>query len=196
LEWSILWKHFPNEGEIQMNPMAKTIAFWAAFFLTAILLYNVFLHPSIGSETEITFSSFLDEVNNKNVKSAKIVDSDLTGQLISGGNFKTVVPTDYPALYDKLQGVNVKIEHPTRNPWLDALSSWAPFIFIIGFWIYFMRRMQKSGAHKNRSTADSDRGNTNVVQLEPDVAKAFPNSQSVNEALRLVIQLKHIPGTT
>lgn len=179
-----------------MNPMAKTIAFWAAFFLTAILLYNVFLHPSIGSETEITFSSFLDEVNNKNVKSAKIVDSDLTGQLISGGNFKTVVPTDYPALYDKLQGVNVKIEHPTRNPWLDALSSWAPFIFIIGFWIYFMRRMQKSGAHKNRSTADSDRGNTNVVQLEPDVAKAFPNSQSVNEALRLVIQLKHIPGTT
>jgi hypothetical protein len=34
-----------------------------------------------------------------------------------------------------------------------------------------------------------------VVQLDPDVAKAFPNARSVNEALRLVIQLKDIPGT-
>ena len=55
--------------------------------------------------------------------------------------------------------------------------------------------MQKNGAIKSSFTADTNSNNTNVVQLEPDVAKAFPNSQSVNEALRLVIQLKHIPGT-
>ena len=30
---------------------------------------------------------------------------------------------------------------------------------------------------------------TNVVILEPDVATAFPNSESVNEALRLLIKL-------
>ncbi|MGD9162363.1 MAG: hypothetical protein PVG39_28395 [Desulfobacteraceae bacterium] len=34
---------------------------------------------------------------------------------------------------------------------------------------------------------------TNLVLLDPDVAKAFPSDEAVNEALRLVIQLKEIP---
>jgi hypothetical protein len=33
------------------------------------------------------------------------------------------------------------------------------------------------------------RQGTNLVLLEPDVAQAFPNAQSVNEALRLLIKL-------
>jgi len=33
---------------------------------------------------------------------------------------------------------------------------------------------------------------TNVVLLEPDVAKVFSNARAVNEALRLVIQLREI----
>ena len=33
------------------------------------------------------------------------------------------------------------------------------------------------------------RAGTNVVFLEPDVAAAFPNSASVNEALRLLLRL-------
>ncbi len=36
------------------------------------------------------------------------------------------------------------------------------------------------------------REGTNLVLLEPDVAKAFPDAQAVNEALRLVIQLTEI----
>jgi len=130
--------------------MAKTVAFWVALIVTAILLYQVFAHPSNGKEKEITFSGFLEEINSKNVKSVKVVsdrdNSDVTGELVSGGSFKTVVPNDYPALYDKLQGVpEVKIEHPTQSPWITALISWAPFLFIIGFWIFFMRQMQSGG---------------------------------------------------
>ena len=36
---------------------------------------------------------------------------------------------------------------------------------------------------------ESYRAGTNVVFLEPDVAKAFTNSESVNQALRLLLQL-------
>ena len=36
---------------------------------------------------------------------------------------------------------------------------------------------------------------TNLVLLAPDVAGAFPTDEAVNEALRLVIQLKRIPAT-
>lgn len=34
---------------------------------------------------------------------------------------------------------------------------------------------------------------TNLVLLDPEVAKAFPDAQAVNDALRLVIQLSQIP---
>ena len=37
------------------------------------------------------------------------------------------------------------------------------------------------------------RADTNLVLLDPDVAKAFPSEQAVNEALRLVIQLRKVP---
>jgi len=200
---------FPNDealdemtakGKISMNSKTKTIvfkniAFWVALLIATVLLYNVFSRPSIGGISEISFSKFLDEVEQKNVKKATIVDSELTGQLVSGENFRTIVPVDYPALYDKLRGVDVKIEHDTSNPWLSALVSWAPFLFIIGFWIFFIRQMQKKGTLWNRFTGIPNPGEVNVVKLDPDVAKAFPNARSVNEALRLVIQLKDIPGT-
>lgn len=34
---------------------------------------------------------------------------------------------------------------------------------------------------------------TNIVVLAPDVARSFPSSDAVNEALRLVIQLRNLP---
>lgn len=42
--------------------------------------------------------------------------------------------------------------------------------------------------------AESYRAGTNLVLLDPDVAKAFPDEQSVNEALRLVLELTKIPA--
>ena len=41
--------------------------------------------------------------------------------------------------------------------------------------------------------AERYRAGSNVVLLDPDVAKAFPTEQAVNEALRLVLQLTEIP---
>jgi hypothetical protein len=43
--------------------------------------------------------------------------------------------------------------------------------------------------------ADRYREGTNLVLLAPDVAAVFPDEKSVNEALRLVIQLTQIPQT-
>ncbi|MEK6300806.1 MAG: hypothetical protein AABO41_08805 [Acidobacteriota bacterium] len=40
------------------------------------------------------------------------------------------------------------------------------------------------------------REGTNLVLLAPDVARAFPTEEAVNEALRLVIRIAHIPVDT
>jgi len=37
------------------------------------------------------------------------------------------------------------------------------------------------------------RSGKNIVVLAPDVAQAFPDDDAVNAALRLVLQLTHIP---
>jgi hypothetical protein len=44
--------------------------------------------------------------------------------------------------------------------------------------------------------AERYRQGANLVLLDRDIAEAFPTDESVNEALRLVIQLKKLPKST
>ncbi len=55
---------------------------------------------------------------------------------------------------------------------------------------YDMKSLLKGGVRGKY--ARQYREGTNLVLLEPDVAKAFPNEKSVNEALRLVMKLNKV----
>jgi len=52
---------------------------------------------------------------------------------------------------------------------------------------YNLRKLLKGGVRGKY--AERYRAGTNLVLLDPDVAKAFPNEETVNEALRLVMQV-------
>lgn len=56
---------------------------------------------------------------------------------------------------------------------------------------YDLRELLKGGVRGKY--AARYRAGTNLVLLDPDVAKAFPDEESVNEALRLVIRLAELP---
>ena len=56
---------------------------------------------------------------------------------------------------------------------------------------YDLKELLKGGVQGKY--ADRYREGTNLVLLAPDVARAFPTEEAVNEALRLVIQLKKLP---
>lgn len=57
---------------------------------------------------------------------------------------------------------------------------------------YDLRELMKGGIRGKY--AQRYRAGTNLVLLDPDVAKAFANNtEAVNEALRLVIQLSKVP---
>ncbi len=43
--------------------------------------------------------------------------------------------------------------------------------------------------------APAHRPRKNLVVLDADLAQAFPNDEAVNQALRLVVQISHIPQT-
>jgi len=53
---------------------------------------------------------------------------------------------------------------------------------------YHLRQWPKGGARGKY--AKRYRAGTNLVLLDPDIRKAFRNEKAVNEALRLVLQLR------
>jgi hypothetical protein len=55
---------------------------------------------------------------------------------------------------------------------------------------YDMKSLLKGGVRGKY--AARYRAGTNLVLLEPEVAKAFPNDKAVNEALKLVMKLKQV----
>ena len=55
---------------------------------------------------------------------------------------------------------------------------------------YDMKSLLKDGIRGKY--AKKFKEGTNLVLLEPDVAKAFPNEKAVNDALRLVIKLNEV----
>jgi hypothetical protein len=55
---------------------------------------------------------------------------------------------------------------------------------------YDMKSLLKGGV-RGKYAARYHAG-TNLVLLEPEVAKAFPNEKAVNDALKLVIKLKQV----
>lgn len=55
---------------------------------------------------------------------------------------------------------------------------------------YDMKSLLKGGVRGKY--AARYRAGTNLVLLEPEVAKALPNEKAVNEALKLVIKLKQV----
>ncbi|HEY5270715.1 MAG TPA: hypothetical protein VII97_10290 [Anaerolineales bacterium] len=55
---------------------------------------------------------------------------------------------------------------------------------------YDIKTLLKGGVRGKYS--QQYRQGTNLVLLEPDIAKAFPNEKAVNDALRLVIKLNKV----
>jgi len=57
---------------------------------------------------------------------------------------------------------------------------------------YDLRALLRTGVRGKY--AERYKAGTNLVLLDPEVARVFPDEQSVNDALRLVIELTKIPG--
>ena len=55
---------------------------------------------------------------------------------------------------------------------------------------YDMKSLLKGGVRGKY--AARYRAGTNLVLMEPEVAKAFPNDKAVNDALKLVMKLKQV----
>ena len=130
----------------------KQVALWLVVIAVAIVVYNVF-NTTTEVDTEIKFSKFLDYVEAGQVATAKIIGSNIEGELFDSGQaFTTVAPDGYNDYVQTLRdhGVAIEAEAAQQSPYLTALLGWAPMLILIGVWIFFMRQMQSGG---NRALA-------------------------------------------
>ena len=130
----------------------KQVALWLVVIAVAIVVYNVF-NTTTEVDTEIKFSKFLDYVEAGQVATAKIIGSNIEGELFDNEQaFTTVAPDGYNDYVQTLRdhGVAIEAEAAQQSPYLTALLGWAPMLILIGVWIFFMRQMQSGG---NRALA-------------------------------------------
>ena len=102
-----------------MNSTVKTILVWVLILVAAVGLYN-FVENSSPHAQSLTLTELLNHVERGDVADVVIDGSSLTGHLKSNREiFQSVVPADYPALYDRLTArqVPVTIMPPNGRAW-------------------------------------------------------------------------------
>jgi cell division protease FtsH len=128
------------------NKSFRNVFFWISAGVLIILLWSLLQNPNVARK-DITFTQFMDQVEQGNVEEATIADNELRGKYKEGGAFRTVLPAQYDDLIKVLRQnkVNIIVKNTARNSWISLLFSWFPLILLILFWVFFMRQMQAGG---------------------------------------------------
>jgi cell division protease FtsH len=135
-----------------LNSTVKTALLWVVIIVLVFLLWSLF-NTAKGASEQIPYSTLIDRVNQGSVEKVTISGDKITGETKAtapGGkhqfnaNSRENLPDDFfKRLEDK--GVIVEFEPQRDAPFITALITWAPFLFLIGLWIFFMRQMQAGG---------------------------------------------------
>jgi cell division protease FtsH len=171
------------------NRSFRNVFFWISAGVLIILLWSLLQNPNVARK-DITFTQFMDQVEQGNVEEATIADSELRGRYKEGGAFRTILPAQYDDLIKVLRQnkVNIIVKNTARSGWLSLLFSWFPIILLILFWVFFMRQMQ-SGGNKamsfGKSRAKLFSGLAKKVTFK-DVAGVDEAQEELNEIIEFL----------
>jgi len=134
-----------------LNSTVKTALLWVVIIVLVFLLWSLFQNTK-GTSEQIPFSKFMDMVSQGQVDKVTVRGDDVRGETranLPGGKkeFHLTFPQNYPAMIDLMRQKNVTVEYEPKGdaPLITALITWAPVLFLIGLWIFFMRQMQAGG---------------------------------------------------
>jgi len=120
--------------------MYKGLLGWFLIVGLILLALNA-LSPT--RQKELSYSEFLSAVEEGKVSSVTIKGERVNGVMKDGSSFKTVLPPDPEALpLMKSKGIRITAK-PNEVSFLQSfLTSWVPFLVLMGIWLYFMKQMQ------------------------------------------------------
>ncbi|OUR70586.1 ATP-dependent metalloprotease [Marinomonas sp. 42_23_T18] len=133
-----------------MNDMLKNILLWlviAAVLLTVFKNFNTTTEPS-----RMTYSSFVNSVQDGNIARVIIDGYTISGADKNGVPFETVRPAAAdPKIMDDLLSNNVVVEGrmpEQQSIWTQLLVASFPILLILAIFMFFMRQMQGGGGGK------------------------------------------------
>ena len=133
-----------------MNDMAKNLVLW---LVIAAVLFSVFQNfNSQEPPHELTYSQFVNEVQEDRVTSVTIDGQMIQGVRADGSSFAVVRPQlQDDKLVDELlnNGVEIKGTKPDKsNIWQQLLVASFPILLFIAVFVFFMRQMQGGAGGK------------------------------------------------
>jgi cell division protease FtsH len=141
-----------KNGSGPEGPARGSKAALALFLALGVLFSALFLFNDRGGANEITYSSFLNSLDQGEVDSVKILDQfeiqgTLKGKTGAQAIFKTVIPYSDPNLLERLRGKEVKVSGGLKgaSPW-QLIIEFAPWIF--GIFIIWLMLRQVQGNNK------------------------------------------------
>lgn len=174
-----------------MNDIAKNLLLWVVIAAVLLSVFQYYSQPREAS-SELTYSTFVENVRNGNVKSVRIQkhgpDNQIIGEGHDGSRFSVYGPSDKDLINDLLDN-NVQIEAlpPKERPvWMDLFLGAFPVLLLIGLWVYFMRQMQGGGGGRGAMTFGKSRAK---LQGEDQVKITFADVAGVEEAKEEVQEL-------
>src|SRR5664279_1892944 len=131
-----------------MNANFRNFAIWLVILFMLMGLFQVFQSSTRSiSVADESYSQFVSDVDAGSVTAVTITDNVVSGSKRDNSRFETVIPAGADII-TRLEARNVQItaRAPEQSPfWAILLSSWLPFIVIIGVWFFFIRQMQGGG---------------------------------------------------
>ncbi len=176
-----------------MNSNVRNAVLWAALVCVAIILYVVVKTGRAPTETSLTFTQFIDHVEQGRVKSVAISGTDVKGMYNNGDKFHTTAPVNYTDYYKTLREKNVNLEfhEASSSTWISVVINAVPFVLLLAFWIFMMRQMQ-SGGNKALSFGKS-RARLHSSQQKKVTFKDVAGVEEAKEELQEIIEFLREP---
>lgn len=170
-----------------MSDMLKNLFLW---LVIAVILVTVFSNfgPKRGDEQKYSYSQFLQQVEQGNIRSVTINQDVIKGTSQNGSAFTTYMPIPDQFLLSELirKKVDVKGQPPEQQSLLlHIFINWFPMLLLIGVWVFFMRQMQGGGG---RGAMSFGRSRARLL-AEDQVRVTFADVAGVDEAKEEVKEL-------